>query len=129
MVSRRARNDPLDAALEDFGADRAPAVEQQPQRAGVRLDPQIGPLAEMRPQIGARGAAAFAVDLGHLIEAEPFLARAVEIVVERELRLARGGEEALLERIVGARIGDVERPAAAVERRRRTSSLFSALRK
>ena len=109
-------NDPLDAALKDFGADRAPSVEQQPQRASVRLDAEIGPLAQMRPEIGARGAAAFAVDLGDLIEAQPLVARAVEIVVERELRLARRGEEALLERIVGARIGDVERPAAAVER-------------
>ena len=109
-------HDALDAALEDFSADCSLAVEQQPQRARVRLDAQIGPLAEMRPQIGARGAAALAVDLGDLIEAEPFLARAVEIVVERELRLARGVEEAVMERIVGARIGDVERPAATMER-------------
>ena len=70
----------------------------------------------MRPEIGPRRAAAFAVDLGDLIEAEPFLTCAVEIVVEWELRLARGVEEALMEWIVGARIGDVERSAAPVER-------------
>ena len=80
----------------------------------MRLDAEIGPLAQMRPQIGARGAAALAVDLGDLIEAEPFPTRAVKIVVERELRLARRVEEALLERIVRAQIGDVQRPALAV---------------
>ena len=119
---------PLDAALEDFRPDCALAVEQQPQRARLGLHSQVRPLAEMRMDVAARGAPAFAVELGDLIDAEPLLALAVEIGVERELGLARGVEKARLERIVGAQIGDVERPALAVIGVVKVS-LFSALRK
>ena len=64
---------------------------------------------------GAGGAAALAVDLRHLIDAAAFLLRAVEILDDRQLRLARRIEEDLLEGIFGARRRDIQRAALAVE--------------
>ena len=57
----------------------------------------------MRMEIGARGAPAFAILLGQLVDAEAFLLLAVEIVAHRQLRLARGLDENVVERVVGAR--------------------------
>ena len=69
----------------------------------------------MRMDEGARGAAALAVDLRDLVEPAAFLSFAVEIVGDRQLRLARRIEEVPLKRIVGAQFRDVERSALAVE--------------
>ena len=53
------------------------------------LDREVGPL-QRRPQIGLAGAPALAVLDGELEEADAFLLRAVEIVVEPVARRLRG---------------------------------------
>ncbi len=60
-------------------------------RGGVclRLDAQVGPAAHVRMDVAARRAPAFAIPLGHLVDAEAFLLGAVEIVADPELGLAR----------------------------------------
>ena len=64
--------------------------------------------------IAARCAPALALVLRHLVDAEPFLIGAVEIVADAELRLARALQKHLLDRIVGAKPRDAQRAALAV---------------
>ena len=114
MTSRLARTDFGLAVAAEFDADRALAVEQN--FAGRRPgdDLQIGP-RQIRLDIGARRAPAFAVLLGDLIDAEPHLMRAVEVGVHRKLQLPAGFQEIFLERIGGPDVGDVERTAGAMK--------------
>ena len=81
---------------------------------GMGLDAQIGAASHVRVDIGARGAAAFAVLLRQLIDAEALMLVGIEILAQAELRFLRGLQEDLLYRIAGARLVDGERPALAV---------------
>ena len=63
---------------------------------------RLARLAHVRMDIGARGAPAFAVLLRHLVDAEAFVLVGVEILAQAELRLLRGLQEDLLDRIAGA---------------------------
>jgi hypothetical protein len=60
--------------------------------------------------IGARCAPPLPVLLRDLIDTETFRLGNVEIRAERELRFASGLQEEFMEGIVGARLGDVQRP-------------------
>ncbi|MEH2558577.1 hypothetical protein V1286_006106 [Bradyrhizobium algeriense] len=81
---------------------------------GMGLDAQIGAVSHMRVDIGARGAATFAVLLRQLIDAEALVLVGVEILAQPKLRFLRGLQEDLLHRIAAARLVDGERPALAV---------------
>src|SRR5260221_7661667 len=70
----------------------------------------------MRVDIGARRTPALAVLLRYLIDADALLLRAVEIPIERKLALARGLDETMRRGIVAAKLGHVQRAAAAVKR-------------
>src|SRR5712691_204074 len=70
----------------------------------------------MRMDIGARGAPALAVLLRHLIDADALLLRAIKILIERKLALARGLDEYMRHGIVGAKLGHVQRAAGTVKR-------------
>ena len=103
-------------ALPELDADRALALEQHARRLRARFDDEIGAPPHMRMDIGARRRPALAVFLRHLIEAETLLLRAVEILVDTELRLPRRFEKDLLIAVVRAQIGDIQRPALPVQR-------------
>lgn len=77
----------------------------------LRLDAQIGALADVRMDIGARRAPALAVLLRHLVDAEAFMVVAVEILAEAELSFLRCLQEDLLHRIAGAQLVDGEGPS------------------
>ena len=64
-----------------------PGVEQSRARRHVRM------------HIGPRRAAALAVLLRHLVEAEAFMVLRVEVVAEAKLRLLRGLQEDILPRL------------------------------
>ena len=87
-------------ALAVFDADRALAFEQDAGGVRMGLDAQIGAGSHMGVNIGARGAAAFAVLLRQLIDAEAFVFVGVEILAQAELRFLCGLQEDLLYRIV-----------------------------
>src|ERR1700682_128119 len=70
----------------------------------------------MRVDIGAGGTPALAVLLRDLIDTNTLLLRAVEILIERKLALARGLDEYMRNGIVGAKLSHVQRAAAAVKR-------------
>src|SRR5262245_61841932 len=78
------------------------------------LDAQIGSACHMRVDIGACGAAAFAVLLRQLIDAEALMFVGIEILAQAELRFLRSLQEDLLHRIAGARLVDGERSALAM---------------
>ena len=63
---------------------------------------RLARLVHMRMDIGARRAPALAVLLRHLVDAEAFMLVGIEILADAELRFARGLQEDLLHRIVGA---------------------------
>src|SRR5205085_12409546 len=101
-------------ALDLFEADGALALEDDAGGLRQRLDAQIRPVVHVRMDIAARCAPALALVLRHLVDAEPFLIGAVEIVADAELRLARALQKHLLDRIVGAKPRDAQRAALAV---------------
>jgi hypothetical protein len=87
---------------EDLGADRALALEQDAQSSRASLHAKIGAPAHVGMDIGSRGAATLAIDLGDLIEAATLLLGAVEIAIERQLGFADRVEKQLLEAVVRA---------------------------
>ena len=101
-------------ALAVFDADRALAFEQNAAGMGMGLDAQIGAISHMRVDIGAGGAAAFAVLLRQLIDAESLMLLGIKILAQAELRFLRGLQEYLLHGIAAARLVDGERPALAM---------------
>ena len=103
------------ATLQDLGADRAPTLEQDAQHPGTGLDAQVRPSTDVRVQIAARRAPAFALVLGDLVRAEPFLFGAVEVVVERQAGFPRGVHEALVEGVVGTQVRHPQRTVLSVE--------------
>ena len=60
--------------------DRAPAFHENARGVGVGDHPQVGP-APVGREIGLRRAEALAVAVRHLVHAEAFLSRAVEVRV------------------------------------------------
>src|SRR4030095_16115505 len=76
-------------ALHVLDADGALALEDDACGLRQRLHAQIGPGSHMLMAIAARRAPALAIVLRHLVDAEPLLLGAVEIVMDAELRLAR----------------------------------------
>src|SRR5262245_28248503 len=105
---------PLVLALHLFDADGALALEDDARGLRQRLHAQIGPVADMRMDIAARRAPALAIVLRHLVDAEPLLLGAVEIVADAELRLAGALQKHLPDRIVGAQARDAQRTVLAV---------------
>ena len=101
-------------ALAVFDADGALAFEQDAGRVRPGLDPQIGAVVHMGMDIGARGAAALAVPLRHLVDAEAFVLVGIEILAQAKLGFLRRLQEGLLHRIVGAQFVDGERAVLAV---------------
>src|ERR1700754_1749489 len=97
-----------------FDADRALALEQDAVGMGMSLDAQIRSRRYERMDVAAGRAAALAVLLRHLIDAEPFLLFTVEIVANAELGLACGLQEGLPHRVIGAELIDGKRAALAV---------------
>ncbi len=102
------------AAADDAGG--APARQRHPQGARAGGDLEVGPLAQVGRQIGARRAPALALLLRHLIEADALLGRTVEITVARQLQLVAGFEKGVVDRVGADEIGDIERAVAAVQR-------------
>jgi hypothetical protein len=109
-AGKHAAHNPV---LRKFETDCAPALEQYPLRQCAGHDPQIGPL-QRRTQIGDRGAAPAHVAYGHLQWPDPVLLGAVEIGVALVARLLGGGYEGIVQFVLRAQIGDVERAAGAV---------------
>src|SRR5215472_6882246 len=101
-------------ALDILDANGALAVEDDARCLRAGLDAQVRPRPHMRVDVAARGAPAFAVLLRHLIDAEPLLLGAVEIVANAELPLARALQEHLAHRIVRLRTLDMQWAALAV---------------
>src|SRR5882724_5946480 len=81
----------------------------------------------MRMDIGARGTPALAVLLRHLVGADALLRRSVKILVERKLALPPRLDETMRYRIVGAKLGHVQRAAAAVKSVLNILVVFGAL--
>src|SRR5215510_3078828 len=101
-------------ALHVLDADGALALEDDARGLRQNLHAQIGPVAHMRMDIAARRAPALAFVLRYLVDAEPLLLGAVEIVADAELRLARALQKHLPDRIVGAQARDAQRTVLAV---------------
>ena len=77
----------------------------------MRLDADVVAL-HRRAQEGARGRHAAAALGGDLVDADAFLGRAVEVLVERQPGLLAGRQEALGQRMdVRAIVGDMDRAA------------------
>ena len=81
-------------------------------------DGQIG-AARIGVKIGGRGRAALpgflaAVKLGHLIESDPLLLRAVEVGVLPDLKLTRRPDEGAGDRVRASLVGDMERAGIPV---------------
>ncbi|MDR8730798.1 hypothetical protein FEQ04_05139 [Burkholderia pseudomultivorans] len=111
----RARAERLDAAVARHrDADRALAVEADAQHRRIGDHVQVRPVAAV--DVGPRDAAARAVPMRDLVEADAFLRRAVEVVVERVAGRMRGLDESFGERIAKAQIRYRERPVRAVPR-------------
>src|SRR5208283_2404552 len=101
-------------SLEKLDANRALSREQDAAHARATLDQKTVPLAEMGMNIGARGAPPLPVLLRDLIDTEALRLGNVEILAVRKLCLTRGLQEELMEGIVGARLGDVQRTIPAM---------------
>src|SRR3954469_8111403 len=86
-------------ALAVFDADGALAFEQDAGGMRPGLHAKIGALAHIRVEIGARGAAALAVALGELVDAEAFMLVGIEILAQPELGFLPRLQERLLHRI------------------------------
>ena len=84
--------DVLSAALQIAHPDRVPALDEHRGGERIGLDRQIRPVLG-RMQVGVRRRAAPAVLLGDLIEADPVLVRAVEVLVSRAAGVDRGLDE------------------------------------
>ncbi len=97
-----------DATLGVFETDRAMALEQHAVRQSADLDLQIGP-AHRRAQIGDGRTAPSLVAHRDLQRADAILLGAVEVVVARIAGLDRGSDKAVMQFVLGAQIGDVQR--------------------
>src|SRR5690606_6167758 len=97
-----------------FDADRLSAIEQDARGQRIDLDLEIGAI-ERGHQISGRGAAPLAVSDRGLIGADAFLLRAIEIVRVGMASLLARLDKGLEENARLARIGDAERPLAAVK--------------
>lgn len=100
-------------------ADRSLALEHDAQHLRVWQYAQIRTPAIQRVRVAlmeirASGVPPLAVALRALVIAGAFLLRAVEVMVVRNTRGLRAFDEAAVERIEGARVDHVQRPAAAV---------------
>src|SRR5512139_740523 len=100
--------------MEKFNTGGAAIHQDDSLRPGARQHLEVGP-RKVRLHVGARGAAALAVLLRDLVDADALLLGAVEVGIAAKARLLAGLQEDLLERIAGAQLGDVQRAAAAVE--------------
>ena len=100
------------AAARVLDADRARSVEDDPRRERVRLDHEVVPPHRRAQERHGRAAAPAVLD-GPLAEPEAFLLLAVVVRGERPVRLARGVEPAVEQRIAIARGDDGERAVAA----------------
>lgn len=99
----------LSVALElDTGG--ATTVDQHPADHGVGLDEQVGSCLQMRQEVGARGAASFAILLRDLIDTQAFLLRPVEVIGSGEASLSRCIQKTLLIGHVTLDIADPQRP-------------------
>ncbi len=87
---------------------------QHRQQAPSAVERGVGSVAAM--QIGARGIPALPVELRDLVEPNPFLLGAVEIVVAAVARGHRRLHETLRDRVAGARVAHMQRAVAAVQR-------------
>jgi len=136
-VHRAARQDDVAAAERHLvlavdpiaHAHGAVAVEDDALDQGVRDHLTVVLVAlDRRPQIGARGAPALLVLLRHLPVADAILPGAVEVLDPLVAGLLAGLEEALVDLRRIDLVGDIERPAGAVEVVG-AASLFSAFLK
>ena len=89
-LARRAQRPTL-AALQHLHADRAPAFQQQLQRACAGLHAQVGALAEDGMQVAASDAPALALVLRDLVDAQAHHVVAVEVLAHRMAAFTRGG--------------------------------------
>ncbi len=111
----RARVEHLDAPVaRDSDAGRPLAVERDAQHRRIGDHMQVRPVAAI--DVRAGDAAARAVAVRDLVEADAFLCRAVEVVVQRIAGRVRGLDESFGERIAKAQIRHRERAVRAMPR-------------
>ena len=101
----------LAVALPIDDACRAPTVDHDSRRAGVRRHLQVR-ASPRGPQVRDRGRAAKAVPGRELVVARAFLRRAVEVRIARDADLAAGGDQRLDELVLRADVRDPQRAAA-----------------
>jgi hypothetical protein len=98
-------------ALTILDAGGALAVEQNARSVRAGDDMQVLAIFHEGMDVAPRSTPSFAVLLRHLIDAETFLFRAVEVLIDPELRFARRLQINLLNRIIALQLGDAERSA------------------
>ena len=97
-----------------FDADRAFVLDQHARRLGAGAHHQVGSLPR-RLQIRLRRAPAPLVVAGGLVIAAAFLLRAVEVRIARDAGLHRSLQHRVRQLEPARLVGDVQRPADAVE--------------
>ncbi len=100
------------AALGVGDADGALAFQQHLRRQGFGFDLQVGAVAD-RIEVAARAGPTFAVLLGDLEIAEPFLVAVVVVLVARVALVHRGVDERIQQFGAFPHVLDVQRAAAA----------------
>ena len=105
---------------------RARAGEQHALGACVRAHAKIRAVAH-RAQIADRGRTARAVLLCDLIGTEPFLLRAVEIVIERVAAFLRGFDECVGQHVAATQVLHAQRPVRTVQLAAAARIAFGAL--
>ena len=106
-------NGDLLAPAQALHADRAAPVEQHAGRLHAGQHRQVRPL-QVRCEVSLGGAETLAKAVRHLVRADAFLLRAVEVGIDRPARLPTGLDEGFDQWIRAAQVHHVERPADAV---------------
>ncbi|MDT4852537.1 hypothetical protein FQZ97_867720 [compost metagenome] len=101
------------AALADFHAYRAIALQQYPVGEDATQHLEVGPVEDGMEE-GSCGAAAFAIDLGDVEGADTFLFGAVEVLVVVPAQFVGGLVEHVVDRAGATQFGDVQFTAATV---------------
>ena len=104
----------LDAALGKANPNGTFSFKQNTLNLHIGLHIQISPFTHVWMQIGARGAPAFAVVMGDLINAHALLLCAVKIGVDWEASFFGGIQIDLLKWIITLQILDMQRTGIAV---------------
>ena len=102
-----------EAAAPDRNAGDLVAIDDQPFDQRLGADIEIGRFAQ-RLDIGTRCGPALAIALGHLVKAEAFLLRTVEIGIDRQLQLRRRFDEGVAGGIGVFLVAHEQRTAVAV---------------